>query len=128
MYNNATEIIQAYGKGEITLEEANEMLKSYNLYIDPNKNKITNEEWDAAIVDPKNPEKTTGYGRMYHGVGGPEKMYVKNGKFEYDTGFYIGSSVTFYIKGVKFMVNGDHIESTDQTNIREEEKIVKEVE
>ena len=124
----ATEIIRKYSKGEITLEECNEMLKPFNLFLDPNKNKITDEEMEAAVVDAEHPENTTGYGRMYHGVGGPEKMFVDHGKFGYDTGFYMGSLVEFYIKGVKFMVDGDKIVATKQENIREEEQIVKEVE
>ena len=39
------------------------------------------------------------------------KVYIlmHNGKFDYDTGFYMGSLVEFYIKGVKFWVDGDKI-------------------
>lgn len=120
------EVIRKYSRGEITLEECNQTLKDMGspIYLDPNKNKITEEELNAAVVDVEHPENTTGYGRMYHGVGGPEKMFVDHGKFGYDTGFYLGSFVEFYIKGVKFLVDGDKIVATEQTNIRDEEKEV----
>ncbi len=105
------EIIKAEGKGEITIEKANEMLKEIGSKVKlvEGKNEITPAELAATVVSD-DPAKVTGWGHMAHGVGSPEKMHVANGKFDYDTGFDRGNGVVLYIKDRKYRVVHDHIE------------------
>lgn len=110
----ATEIILSYGKGEITLEEANKRLAecTAGLQLDPMKNAITGAEMAQTRSDGT-PAGTTGWGCMIHGVGTPEKMRVTAGKLDYDTGFDVKGNApkaTLYIAGYAFAVVGDHIE------------------
>lgn len=111
MKMNATEILMAYSEGTIGIADANRMLEENRcgIKLDPYKNVITASECMDTHAS-ENPAECTGYGFMNHGIGTPEKMYVKNGKFEYDTGFGHGASATFYIGGKTFNVVGDHIE------------------
>ena len=94
------EIIKAEGKGEITIEKANEMLKEIGSKVKlvEGKNTITAAELAATVVS------------MAHGIGSPEKMHVANGKFDYDTGFDRNNHVTLYLKDRKYRVIHDHIE------------------
>lgn len=105
------EIIAAEGKGEITIDEANELLKELGsaVHLVEDKNEITPEEFAETVVSD-DPAKVTGWGHMAHGVGSPEKMYVKDGKFEYDTGFGKDAHVVLYVKDRKYRVVHDHIE------------------
>lgn len=105
------EIIKAEGNGEITIEKANEMLKEIGSKVKlvEGKNEITPVELAVTVVDD-DPTKVTGWGHMAHGVGSPEKMYVENGKFEYDTGFGKDAHVVLYVKDRKYRVVNDHIE------------------
>lgn len=105
------EIIKAEGNGEITIEKANEMLKEIGSKVKlvEGKNEITPAELAATVVSD-DPTKVTGWGHMAHGIGSPEKMHVKNGKFDYDTGFDRNNHVTLYIKDRKYRVVHDHIE------------------
>lgn len=109
---DVTEIIRKYGAGELTLQEANEKLaeSGTGLYLDPNKNVITEEEKAATVVS-ENPEEVTGYGLMSVGIGAPEKMHVANGKFDYDTGLH---GYYFYIGDKVFKVDGDHIAAIEE--------------
>ncbi len=111
MYGTIDEVMKAYTKGFIGLEDANRMLKELGspVKIDPYKNVITANEYKETTSDGT-AKGTTGYGFMNHGVGNPEKMYVKDGKFEYDTGFDADHLVVLYIAGKKFKVVNDHIE------------------
>lgn len=108
---NVTEILMAYSEGSIGIADANRMLEESKsgLKLDPYKNIITASEYLETHTSD-DPTKCTGYGFMNHGIGTPEKMYVKEGKFNYDTGFGHGASATFYIGGKAFKVVGDHIE------------------
>lgn len=109
---NVTEIIRKYGAGELTLQEANEKLaeSGTGLYLDPNKNVLTDEEKAATVVSD-NPEEVSGYGLMSVGIGAPEKMHVANGKFDYDTGL---NGYYFYIGDKVFEVDGDHIAAIEE--------------
>lgn len=105
------EIIKAEGNGEITIEKANELLKEIGstVRLVEGKNTITKAELEATVVSD-DPAKVTGWGHMSHGIGSPEKMHVKNGKFDYDTGFDRNNHVTLYIKDRVYRVIHDHIE------------------
>ncbi len=103
------EIIMAEGKGEITIEEANKRLKEIGsgIKLVDGKNTITAAELAENKLSD-DPAKVTGWGHMAHGIGTPEKMHVKDGKFAYDTGFH-GGFATFYIGDKQFAIDGDHI-------------------
>ncbi len=112
MAMSVNEIMQEYSKGTIGLADANRMLKEaskFGLQIDPYKNVLTASE-AAEIVVSNDPTKCSGYGFMNHGIGTPEKMHLKNGKFDYDTGFDESTRAVFYIGGKMFRVMHDHIE------------------
>lgn len=104
------EIIKAEGTGDMTIEKANQLLKEIGstVRLVEGKNTITAEELAKNVISDE-PEKVTGYGHMAHGIGSPEKMYVKNGKFEYDTGFDKSAIAVFYIGEKKFRVDHDKI-------------------
>ena len=106
------EIIMAEGKGEVTIDTANELLKELGsaVHLVEGKNEITPEEFAETVVSD-DPAKVTGWGHMAHGVGSPEKMRVEKGKFEYDTGFDMENHVVLYIKDRKYRVVHDHIEA-----------------
>lgn len=108
--SNMNEIIKAYSDGKLSQEDANKQLEAIGstVRIDEMKNVITEEEKKVTSTDGT-PGGTTGWGFMNHGIGTPEKMYVKNGKFEYDTGFDLDMNVTMTINGVKFRVNRDKL-------------------
>lgn len=105
------EIIKAEGKGDIDITTANKMLADIGstVRLVEGKNTITAAELAATVVSD-DPAKVTGWGHMAHGIGSPEKMHVKNGKFDYDTGFDRNNHVTLYIKDRKYRVVHDHIE------------------
>lgn len=107
----AYEIVMAEGRGDIDTATANKMLAEIGsgVQIDHSKNEITAAELAATVVSD-NPAKVTGWGMMAFGIGSPEKMHVKNGKFDYDTGFDRGNGVVLYIKDRKYRVVHDHIE------------------
>ena len=119
----AFDIIKKYSDGKLSLEEANaEMERNHiNLILDPGKNVITDEERAANIVSD-DPTKVTGYGFMYHGVGGPEKMHVVNGKFAYDTGFPKSWGCFFAINDKIFAIDNDKIVEMDEEEDEEEVK------
>ena len=105
------EIIKAEGKGDIDITTANKMLEEIGstVRLVEGKSTITAAELAATVVSD-DPAKVTGWGHMAHGIGSPEKMHVKNGKFDYDTGFDRDNHVTLYIKDRKYRVIHDHIE------------------
>ncbi len=105
------EIIKAEGNGDIDITTANKMLKEIGSKVKlvEGKNEITPAELAATVVSD-DPTKVTGWGHMAHGIGSPEKMHVKDGKFEYDTGFDKKSHVVLYVKDRKYRVVNDHIE------------------
>ena len=76
------EILEKYTKGEMTPDEANAALKEVednDLFLDPNRNIITQEEFMATTAG-ETPDTVNGYGLMDHGVGCMEKLHVVNGK------------------------------------------------
>ena len=76
------EILEKYTKGEMTPDEANAALKEVednDLFLDPNRNIITQEEFMATTAGDT-PETVNGYGLMDHGVGCLEKVHVVDGK------------------------------------------------
>ena len=104
------EIVKAYSEGLIDQNEANKQLEAIGspICIDESKCVISEEEKKETVTDGT-PEGTTGWGFVNHGVGKPEKMYVKNGKFEYDTGFDLKTNVIMTISGIKFRVDRDKL-------------------
>lgn len=107
----AWEIITAEGNGKITIEEANKKLKEIgsSVQLVNGKNEISPAEAAETVVSD-DIEKVCGWGHMFHGVGTAEKMHIKNGKFEYDTGFEKSNGVIFMIKDRKYRVIADYIE------------------
>lgn len=100
------EIILDYTKGEKDLPETNEALKEAgsNLYLNPDRNKLTEEEKRATTVGYY-PDQANGYGLMDHGVGDLEKVHVVNGK---TVDVNMGEEIAFvYIAGKKYKLKGD---------------------
>ncbi len=104
------EIINMHADGKLSQEDANKQLEAAgsSVRINEMKNVISEEEKAATSTDGT-PKGTTGWGFMNHGIGSPEKMYVKDGKFEYDTGFDLDMNVVMTINGVKFRVDRDKL-------------------
>ena len=95
-----------YTKGEATLEDTNAALKEMgsSLYLDPNKNKLTEEEKRATLVGYY-PDQANGWGLMDHGVGDMEKVHVVGGK---TVDVNMGEEYALvYIAGHKYELKGD---------------------
>lgn len=100
------EIILDYTKGEKDLTETNEALKEAgsNIYLNPDRNKLTEEEKRATTVGYY-PDQANGYGLMDHGVGCMEKVHVVNGK---TVDVNMGAETAYvYIAGKKYELKGD---------------------
>lgn len=100
------EIILDYTKGEKDLEETNDALKEMgsSLFLDPNKNKLTEEEKRATLVGYY-PDQANGYGLMDHGVGDMEKVHIVNGRC---VSCDMGEEIAYvYIAGKKYRLKGD---------------------
>ena len=100
------EIILDYTKGEKDLTETNDALKEAgsNLYLNPDRNKLTEEEKRATTVGYY-PNQANGYGLMDHGVGCLEKVHVVNGK---TVDVNMGAETAYvYIAGKKYELKGD---------------------
>ena len=106
------EIILDYTKGEKDLTETNEALKEAgsDLYLDPDRNKLTEEEKRSTTVGYY-PDQATGYGLMDHGVGCLEKVHVVNGK---TVDVNMGAETAYvYIAGRKYRLRGDVLTEED---------------
>ena len=82
------DIIRAYTKGELTMEEANAKLKEIgvNLRLVEGKNQLTAEEIAETRVGDT-PKEANGWGLLDVGVGGFEKVHVVDGvTVDYDNG------------------------------------------
>lgn len=101
------EILEKYTKGEMTPDEANAALKEVednDLFLDPNRNIITQEEFLATTAGDT-PETVNGYGLMDHGVGCLEKVHVVDGK---TPDVNMGEEIAFvHIAGRCYRLNGD---------------------
>lgn len=100
------EIILDYTKGEKDLTETNEALKEAgsNLSLNPDRNKLTEEEKRATTVGYY-PDQATGYGLMDHGVGCLEKVHIVDGKC---VSCDMGEEAAYvYIAGKKYELKGD---------------------
>ena len=101
------EILEKYTKGEMTPDEANAALKEVednDLFLDPNRNIITQEEFMATTAGDT-PDTVNGYGLMDHGVGCLEKVHVVNGK---TPDVNMGAETAFvYIAGKCYNLVGD---------------------
>ena len=101
------EILEKYTKGEMTPDEANAALKEVednDLFLDPNRNIITREEFMATTAGDT-PETVNGYGLMDHGVGDMEKVHVVGGK---TVDVNMGQEFALvYIAGKKYELKGD---------------------
>ena len=104
------EILHKYTIGEMTREETNEMLKEVDsgLYLDPEKNVITEEEMRQTIVGAY-PEMVNGYGLLDTGSGSLDKVKVMDGVvqgFENNAGmlaFCLICGRTFKVEGNKLV-------------------------
>ena len=106
------EIILGYTKGEKDLTETNEALKEAgsDLYLDPDRNKLTEEEKHSTTVGYY-PDQANGYGLMDHGVGCLEKVHVVNGK---TVDVNMGAETAYvYIAGRKYRLRGDVLTEED---------------
>ena len=106
------EIILDYTKGEKDLTETNEALKEAgsNLYLNPDRNKLTEEEKRSTTVGYY-PDQANGYGLMDHGVGCLEKVHVVNGK---TVDVNMGAETAYvYIAGRKYRLRGDVLTEED---------------
>ena len=101
------EILEKYTKGEMTPAEANAALKEVednDLFLDPNRNIITQEEFMATTAGDT-PETVNGYGLMDHGVGCLEKVHVVDGK---TPDVNMGEEIAFvHIAGRVYELKGD---------------------
>ena len=101
------EILEKYTKGEMTPDEANAALKEVednDLFLDPNRNIITQEEFLATTAGDT-PDTVNGFGLMDHGVGCMEKVHVVNGK---TVDVNMGEEFALvYIAGRCYELNGD---------------------
>lgn len=82
------DIIRAYTKGELTLEEANAKLKAIgvNLRLVEGRNQLTAQEIAETRVGDT-PKEANGWGLLDVGVGGYEKVHVVDGvTVDYDNG------------------------------------------
>ena len=70
-------ILKQWADGEKTLEETNEALKGTGIYVDPDKQKITEGEGAVYCEDLS---KINGYGLLDTGTGTLDKVKIKNGK------------------------------------------------
>lgn len=88
---NNTEILNKYTDGTNTLEKTNELLAANGAgyTLDPDRNKITDEEAAAAVASVENAadfSEISGYGLMDTGTGSKDKVSVLNGKVTNATG------------------------------------------
>ena len=101
------EIMEKYTKGEMTPDEANAALKEVednDLFLDPNRNIITQEEFMATTAGDT-PDTVNGYGLMDHGVGCLEKVHVVDGK---TPDVNMGEEIAFvHIAGRVYELKGD---------------------
>ena len=101
------EILEKYTKGEMTPDEANAALKEVednDLFLDPNRNIITQEEFMATTAGDT-PDTVNGYGLMDHGVGCLEKVHVVDGK---TPDVNMGEEIAFvHIAGRVYELKGD---------------------
>ena len=70
-------ILKQWADGEKTVEETNEALKGTGIYVDPDKQKITEGEGAVYCEDLS---KINGYGLLDTGTGTLDKVKIKNGK------------------------------------------------
>ena len=107
------EILEKYTKGEMTPDEANAALKEVednDLFLDPNRNIITQEEFMATTAGDT-PETVNGYGLMDHGVGCLEKVHVVDGRtVDVDMG---QEAAYVYIAGRTYRLRGDVLTEED---------------
>lgn len=78
---NITNIIRAYTIGEATLEDTNVALKEAgaSVYLDPDKNVITDEERAATVIG-NTPAEVNGWGLLDSGTSSYDKVRVENGR------------------------------------------------
>ncbi len=82
------DIIRAYTKGELTMEEANAKLKELgvNTRLVENRNQLTAREIAETHVGDT-PKEANGWGLLDVGIGGFEKVHVVDGvTVDYDNG------------------------------------------
>lgn len=81
MKNKINEILSNYTAGEITLEQANADLRDAgsDLYLDPQKNLLTQDEIDETVTG-ETPDEACGMGLLDTGTGSLNKVFVEDGK------------------------------------------------
>ena len=81
MNTKINEILSKYTTGEITLEQTNINLKDAgsNLYLDPERNILTQSEIEETITG-ETPAEACGMGLLDTGTGSLDKVLVEDGK------------------------------------------------
>ena len=104
--HNINETLRKYTAGELTQEEANEKLAGSGLYLDPNKNVITEAEKRQTVVGYY-PDQANGFGMLDSGTGTMDKVQVKDGHL---VGCDMGESYALYIiAGRTYQVKGTEL-------------------
>lgn len=95
-----------WANGEITLDEANKVLELFGVpHLDINKNKITEEEENGAVVSD-DVNKVNGYGYLDMGIGSNEKILIVNGVSQnggVSNGYVIIGGAKYRIEGEKLV-------------------------
>ncbi len=105
------DIIRAYTKGELTLEQANAELKAIgvNLRLVEGKNQLTAQEIAETRVGDT-PEEANGWGLLDVGVGGYEKVHVVDGvTVDYDKGADTNYALVLIGGKMYRIVNGNRL-------------------
>lgn len=108
MNNKLNVILNEYTAGSKTVEETNKALTEIGsgLYVDPEKNTITEEEKRQTVVGYY-PEQTNGFGLLDTGTGTMDKVQIKNGHLvNCDCG---ASYALVYVAGRMYHVNGTEL-------------------
>ena len=77
------EIIRKYTTGKVSLEETNAELKAHDsgLHLDPEKNRITEEEFAQTVVGAT-PAQVSGWGLLDTGTASLDKVHVVAGQLQ----------------------------------------------
>lgn len=105
------DIIRAYTKGELTMEEANAKLKEIgaNLCLVEGKNQLTAQEIASTRVGAT-PQEANGWGLLDVGVGGYEKVHVVDGvTVDYDNGADTNYALVLIGGQMYRIVNGNQL-------------------
>lgn len=129
--NKINEILRKYSHGEADLEETNAALEEAgaSFHLDPDRNRITEEEMDSTITGEK-PEQASGFGLLDTGTGTLDKVKVKDGVLEFAVNQVREDGSTnmtafVLIGGKRYEVKGDRLAEVTPYKPPEVQKIPK---